>query len=273
MALASFGAYRAALNAPGATATVFKDLSAQALDAAFTGTWHRAGNPVAGTTPSTAAALDYTGALGQHSIPHPAVASGRLCLVSSNLGVGGTSEPLRNAPGAMLIDRLSHQGGLVGNITTAQNNVSGANLPTAALTRYTDGVGVMIALQIYTALGATDSIVNISYTNEAGTPGRTASVWFVATPSVNTVYIATLQAGDLGVRSVEAVQLVLSTGTAGNMGITLFKPLAIIHGGRALANTDIVGWNSAIESEAHLELLVATDTTGTVGATLQFAEV
>lgn len=126
-------------------------------------------------------------------------------------------------------DRLSHQGGLVGNITTAQTT----NLPTAALTRYTSGVGVMIGLEQYTGVGGTATTATVSYTNQAGTPGQISKpVVFGGAGGGNTVarmFVVPLADGDTGAKSVESVTLAASTGSAGNFGITLFKPLFMPH--------------------------------------------
>lgn len=124
----------------------------------------------------------------------------------------------------LLADRLSHQGGLSG---TASGNQT-TNLPTAALTRYTSGVGVMIGISIYSALGATSVDIVASYTNSAGVSGRTTSAYpFPSNAPSNSFYILPLQPGDLGVRSVESVNLSASSGTTGNFGITLFRPIGM----------------------------------------------
>lgn len=174
----------------------------------------------------------------------------------SRLGAGsapsGASVPNRNDPGAIgqddaivelrvamadtnrngqaclvLCDRLSHQGGLSGTVTTAQTT----NLPTAALTRYTSGDGVFAGLEIYSAIGSTGTTVQCSYTNQAGTTGRTTEATDIGGANYSTVsrfIILPLQKGDTGVRAVANVDLVASTGTAGNFGVTLFKPLMFI---------------------------------------------
>jgi hypothetical protein len=50
-------------------------------------------------------------------------------------------------------------------------------------------------------------------------------------------------AGDTGVRAVASVTNAATTGTVGNFGVTLFKPLAAIHVDRYRANVvaDFVG--------------------------------
>lgn len=125
----------------------------------------------------------------------------------------------------LLCDRLSHQGGLSGTTTGAQTT----NLPTAALTRYTSGEGVMAGLSIYSQLGASGTTVTASYTNTASTAGQaTQAVAIGATAfrEVNRLILLPLASGDTGVKSVESVTLAASTGTAGNIGVVLFKPLA-----------------------------------------------
>jgi len=126
----------------------------------------------------------------------------------------------------MMTDRLVHSGGLVANITTAQTT----NLPTAALPRYTDGFGVMLALDVYTVTGGTATTVTARYTNQDGTAGRvTKVVAWSASPPAGRRFILPLQDGDTGVRSVEGVTFAGSTTVAGNVGVTLFKPLGWSH--------------------------------------------
>jgi hypothetical protein len=124
----------------------------------------------------------------------------------------------------IVCDRLSHQGGLSGIVTTPQTT----NLPTAALTRYTSGVGVLVALEIYSAVGTTLQAPTVEYTNQAGVGGRVSPpAWFGGTDNreARRLIPVSLQAGDTGVRSVQSVTLGASTGTAGNFGVTLYRPL------------------------------------------------
>lgn len=199
--------------------------------------------------PSTATALAYS----THplwSYPHPTGADFHIPRVRCGHGDPGQYET------GILIDRLSHTGGLSGTVTTAQTT----NLPTAALpTRETGGEGVMAALQIYTILGNTDTAWTVSYTNQAGTAGRTGKGFFSSTPFVSGIHPIQLEGTDSGVRSVESVTLTSSTLTAGNFGIVLYKPLMMIQPGRysgSITPTDggMVGWNIPIDSEAILEI-------------------
>lgn len=180
--------------------------------------------PFAGTAPTTAVACSSstTGAitfekLGLIDAPTKTRRIGVLSAYQVNSNTVNTGT-------LVLIDRLSHQGGIVANVTGAQTT----NLPTAALTRYTSGEGVFAALEIYTQIGATAATVQISYTNQAGTPGRTSPVFQIGGTgyrSVGSKIIAPLQDGDTGVQSVENVNFISTTGTGGNVGVTLFKPL------------------------------------------------
>lgn len=123
-----------------------------------------------------------------------------------------------------LCDRLSHQGGLSAVTTGAQTT----NLPTAALTRNTNGVGVQAGLEIYTQIGASAVTITASYTNDAGTPGQTtqAIAWGGTNNRENNrILPLPLAVGDEGVRSVESVTNSLSTGTIGNFGVTLYRPI------------------------------------------------
>jgi len=131
-------------------------------------------------------------------------------------------------PGVYLIcDRLAHSGGLSGTTTGEQTT----NLPTPTLTRHTSGVGVMIGLTIYTAIGTTATTVSARYTNQGGTGSRTTPLVQMGATGfrdATRMILLPLQGGDSGVQSVEGVTLTATTGTIGNFGVTLFKPLFVI---------------------------------------------
>lgn len=221
MSLADYAAYESLLVGPHERLFLNKDnISTGGGGAGFPWSfWLKA--PNAGSAPGAAAACDRTtaGALGQlNQATSQALLFVRLC---------------GYFPGTWLLcDRLSHQSGLDGTVTTAQTT----NLPTAALTRYTDGVGVMALLEVYTQIGATATTVTCEYTNDAGTTGRVSPAigGFGNTNQRETsrAWILPLQQGDRGVRAVASVTLAASTGTAGNFGVTLFRPLVAIPASR-----------------------------------------
>jgi hypothetical protein len=172
---------------------------------------------VAGTAPTTAAVPTNatTGAL-----PIQNGDTGQLWVPGARLSsnVSGTF---------ILCDRLSHSGGLSGTGTGVAQTT---NLPTAALTRYTSGVGVMAMITVYTQIGTTAQTVTASYTDQDGNTGQTtAAVAIGATGfrEANRAIFLPLAAGDSGVRAVASITITgaTGTGTAGNLGVTLFKPL------------------------------------------------
>lgn len=211
----------------------------------------------AGATPTTSVALDNTSSGRMHM---PYTSSGNMNVLYSycDQWLDDDARPRE----WLLIDRLVHQGGLVGNLNTTQTT----NLPTTALTRYTSGAGVMMALEGFTSWGSTATVISVSYTNQAGTSGRTGTLGTIAgagtAVSAKAFLPIGLQAGDSGVRSVESVTLSVSTGTAGNAGIVLYKPIAYIEQGNAppqQVGAGIMGWNTPIEPGACLQKLIQPD--------------
>jgi hypothetical protein len=225
--------------------------------------------PFAGATPTTAAAPTSatTGA-----IPGVQDPTGVMRLVQAEVSMS-------NSGMLILADRLSHQGGLSGTVLSAQTT----NLPTAALTRYTSGVGVFAALEIYSQVGTTGTTVTASYTNTTPTSGRTT----VATPFGGTGFreasrliILPLQEGDVGVTSVESVTIVVSTQTIGNFGVTLFKPLVMlpvmVQGQQFVFDPllNLAGNLPEIAGDACLQWIFvsSTSSTGIVQASLKLSE-
>lgn len=180
--------------------------------------WRSVGKPDQGAVPTTAAAPDRT-TLG--TIQQPNAGAGNEQFLSL------FHLQAQNRSAILIADRLSHQGGLSAIVTTAQTT----NLPTAALTRYTTGEGVFAAVEIYTIIGTTATTITMSYTNSAGTSGRTSQpVVFGGTNrrEVSKLIPMSLQSGDTGVRAVASVTVLATTGTAGAFGVTLYKPLLIL---------------------------------------------
>jgi hypothetical protein len=239
MAFADFAEYQARCAAPHQQYTILKGNLSATNTARPTSMWTATGIPGAGATPSTAAvpSRTITGAIGQ---VNPAVADAlRIVQAEQRSTVSGGLW--------MICDRLSHQGGLSGTTTTAQTT----NLPTAALTRYTDGVGVMAALEIYSAVGSTATTVVCSYTNTDPTSGQlTQPMVFGGTNDLaaGRMILFNLASGDKGVRAVANVDLVASTTTAGNFGVTLFRPLLMMPSGSEPAGA----WWNMIGGGAHI---------------------
>ncbi len=134
----------------------------------------------------------------------------------------------------MLVDMQGYYPGINMNVATAQTMVGTPTL------RYANGVGVRAALVIVTSSGATAHNVAMSYTNTAGTAGRTLPVTVSCTASAITPHIThsgtaannygpflPLASGDLGVQSVQTVTISAASG-AGTAAIALYRPLMTI---------------------------------------------
>lgn len=207
------------------------------------------GTPDDFTTPTTSVVWDNTTVGG---LRHQNVNG--LAVVASISEMGSST----SSKHYLLIDILNASGGLSGNINTLQTT----NLPTAALTRSTDGVGVMAAMMMWTAVGATDTTITVLYTNTADVSGRTATLNFaVSAPGANSLTVLGLQAGDLGVKSVQSVQLSAATGGVGNMGVVLYRPIAMLSANAAehVTAERIPGWNTGWTTDACLCLVAGAD--------------
>ena len=181
--------------------------------------------------------------------------------------------------GAMtLYDRLADYRGLSGTSTSAQNTTS------LAVNRYTgtESIGNQIWLEIYTIVGATATTATVSYTNQAGTSGRTSkAVVFGGTARREaTRHIRVpLADGDTGVRSVESVTLAATTGMAGDFGVTIAREIAsfIIGSAGSGALTDFLTQLPSlpeIKTDACLtfSLFAATTTSPNLFTTLSMVE-
>lgn len=196
MALTTLNEVIAGLRTPTYT---FKSPS-NAADGRYLTTWYVGPIPVnanVNTAGTSGAALTYP---VQGSIPWTPPGSGDTVLARY---VQRIPTGLRSS---LLIDRLWHNSGLNATLTTAQN-VNSATLPARDINQTTNGEGVLIGLELSTAASANTPTVTISYTNSAGTSGRTATNInaLAATSGLGNFYIFSLQAGDTGVSSIQTI--------------------------------------------------------------------
>ena len=223
-------------------------------------------------TPTTSVALTSASDVAIGTIP--SVGAGQLRVMGSRMytSVSGVA--------GILVDLLNQSGGLSGTSTSPQTT----NLPTAALTRSTSGEGVMAGLVIYTAIGSTAVTVTISYTNQSGTSGRTSLATQIGGTNysaIGTLIPIPLAAGDTGVRSVQSVTLSATSGTAGNFGVCLFRPLQMIAindvtGSMpfdAVSTGGVIGSFANIDSNACLSLMTIGNTAQIVNGAFILAEV
>jgi hypothetical protein len=120
-----------------------------------------------------------------------------------------------------IYDRLVHTSTLNASFTSAQT------VNTVAITR-TYSTPVSAWVEVYSPLGSTTTGATVSYTNQAGTTGRAGTVQIAASAANGNLFPIALQSGDTGVQSVQSITLSVSTGTAGNFGITLMANLASV---------------------------------------------
>jgi hypothetical protein len=207
--------------------------------------------------------------------PIPNATSGKLQIIGGRFNTSSLA-------GATLvaIDLLNVSGGLSGTVTTEQTT----NLPTAALTRHTGGDGVFIGIVIYTAVGTTATTISVRYTNQAGTANRVSTVTtFGGTgfrEAARLIQIP-LAAGDTGVRSVEGVTLTATTGTAGNFGVCLFKPLMTFSLDSttgtmpidAVSSGGMIGSMAEFDDDACLTFMAFTPVSQSINGALLLAEV
>jgi hypothetical protein len=195
----------------------------------LTSMWTYDGMPSSGAVPTSAAIPDRT---TPGALPFTAPGGGREKFLIS-MGVA----PLISGS-FLLYDRLFHIGGLSAILTTAQT-VQGTT-PSPALTRNTNGVGNMAWYEVYSLLGTTAATLTMTYTDQDGNTGQTATINIGGTGfrDVTRAQRIPLAAGDTGLRAVASVQISATTGTAGNFGITIAQPLAWIPVGAAGAG----GW-------------------------------
>lgn len=151
------------------------------------------------------------------------------------LNVSAISSVATAVPGQlMLVDMQGYYPGINMNVATLQTMVGTPTL------RYTNGVGVRAALVVVTTTGATAHNLSMSYTNQAGTAGRTLPVTVSCTASAITPHIThsgtaannygpflPLASGDTGIQSVQSVQLSAAS-LAGTAALVLYKPLLTI---------------------------------------------
>lgn len=277
MPISNFANYKSLRDSatPSSYYKVFAGTASGKIQSSWTGL------PFAGVAPTSPVAVSQstTGAITWQNLglnPAPTKVR-RLAFVDAKV----ISSTAATDVSLLIIDRLSHQGGMSATVTGVQT----LNLPTAALTRYTSGEGVMMAVEIYTLIGTTATTFTVSYTNQAGTSGRTSPATVIggaADRAAGMMLIVPLQDGDTGVRSVESINLLASTTTAGNIGITLFKILDWVPATKVVITDGKVGFDAflgggglcpIVDNNACLQFCaVSNATSSSVAVTMKFIE-
>lgn len=179
--------------------------------------WRHSGYPTSGATPTTA--RNPTNATAG-ALPLTDASGGRTkwlvgMMFAQALGSNGPY---------FVVDRLADIGGLDGTVTTAQNTTS------LAVSRYTNGLGNEIWVEIYTLIGATTRTITATYTDDGNVSRTTDAVTIGNTNfrEVGRFIRLPLHPSSNGVKSVQSVILSGTTGTAGNFGVTIVHPIAML---------------------------------------------
>jgi hypothetical protein len=180
------------------------------------------GLPGAMAAPSSGlAGAAITSRAGLYSVPAPAGANlSYLAALSAAASVAGQ---------LIIVDRLWDNSGFTVTTTTAQT-VTSATWPARDRDGATDGVGVMLGIEVSTATTNAGAITNMtaSYTDSGGTAGNTATVAsFPITAAAGTFVPFQLAAGDVGVRAVASLTLGTSLVT-GTVHLVAYRELARI---------------------------------------------
>ncbi len=225
----------------------------------FHSLWKAASLPGAGSTPSTTASVPTSATAGAFLFTNP---------VSGKTYLGGLRVAGSTIGTVILYDRLMHVSGLSGTQTTVDTAVS--NTP---LTRYTNGIGVEAWFEFYSAIGATGATLNFKYTNSDDATNQSGAYTHPANAeSVGQMVPGVLAAGAKGVKAVTAYHWSVSTGTAGDFGVTLIKrlaevPLTVVNVSQTFNAIDL--GMPVIEDNACLGIMIlctATNTGNIIGS-------
>lgn len=184
--------------------------------------------------------------------PTPGIAGVALTSYAGQIGIPAASANTHlarasfassaQAGNVIVYDRLWHNSGIVVTTTTAQT-INSVAWPARDRNGATSGAGVYIGMEVSTVMGAGASVISIGYTNSAGTAGRTGTAVdvYAATAAAGSFFRFALQAGDVGVQSVQTFTSTVSM-TSGVIHLVAYRVLASIE----LATAGISGVIDAV---------------------------
>jgi hypothetical protein len=129
----------------------------------------------------------------------------------------------------LIYDRLWQNSGIVVTTTTAQA-ITPVAIPSRDVNGAALGDGLEAWLEVYTATGngAEVTTATISYTNTAGTAGRTGTIRSIpAAALVGTICPIALQSGDTGIRSIQSITLGASL-VSGAVGLVIARTIGML---------------------------------------------
>lgn len=203
---------------------VLKDAVTAEAAGIWHSTWAATGVPGAGSAPSASLNGNTLTSSVTGQIPVPAAVSGaQIYLARAEFTAAA------NVGCIAIDDWLFANGGITATTTTNQA-ITSPVWPSRDLAGLTVGIGVYPALFVSSATGNGGAITNttLSYTNSSGSSGRTATIAsFPATAVAGTFVPFSLQAGDVGVRSIQGITLGTSY-VSGTIHVIAYRMLARI---------------------------------------------
>ena len=193
--------------------------------------WYLGGFPGAGSAPGATTAggtaltqATYGAVAG--ALPHNDPSGG---LVTELLKLSA----MATQPGQLILaDRLLHCGAqssaaAISLTVTSAQTINTATLPARDSNGATAGAGVMCGVEVSTVTGAGTPTLTLGYTNSAATASRSSTNIdpTVATSAVGAFYRMGLQAGDVGIQSIQSLTL-SATWTSGALALVLYRHLA-----------------------------------------------
>lgn len=182
--------------------------------------WYIGGTPQAAVASSAGVNGEALSGVVQGAIPRTNPGGG------ANAYIGRAGFVASQIGQLWLIDRLWQNSGLSVTSTTAQS-ITPVSLPARSEDGTANGERVMAAVEWSAAGGAGTPTVTLTYTDQDGNTGASATLTGVASPPAGQMEIFTLAAGDSGVRAPTSF-IQSATRTSGTMHLVLFRVLAAI---------------------------------------------
>lgn len=211
----SYNGYSSSFYKVGTTTEAAGQWYSWAKDSGFPGAWAPGSPGVAGRI--TSGNLNPSSDGG--SLVYPEASSGSLFV--NRLDVAGSV-----AGYIMVHDILWVNSGITVTTTTAQT-INSKAFPSRDINATSNGAGCWAGILVTTATTNVGAVTNttLTYTNSAGTGSRTATIAsFPATAVAGTVVWFQLQAGDIGIQSIQSVTLGTSYG-GGAISLIVTKPI------------------------------------------------
>jgi len=195
----------------------FYKTSLTAVAGFFYSGWVMAGQPIAGSTPSTW--ITPTQATIGCWVPQliDSANTNRLLLTDLIIGNAGQQN--------IICDRLGHMGGLSGTSTSAQTVSGTLTTPSGTGRCNANGSDVLWFLEWYTATGSTAVTASVNVTYSDNSTGNVSVAVAASTPAYRMLQIISTSS-NLSIKGVNTVTLSASTLTAGSFGVTALKRLA-----------------------------------------------